>query len=130
LSVKEDIPQKVVVIDNVIQTRYAAGKRTVVVGRPVHVRPRGHRIRHSVHYLPGIRHYSRRNGPPLRPVVIRKKDLMPHRIQRLKSRADTRHRRVSDVLFAAVRVSSCIQRDTVPAKPPRFGGGNVDKGKT
>jgi hypothetical protein len=59
-----------------------------------------------------------------------KKDLMPHRIQRLKSRADTRHRRVSDVLFAAVRVSSCIQRDTVPAKPPRSGVENVDKGKT
>jgi hypothetical protein len=76
LSVKEDIPQKVVVIDNVIQTRYAAGKRTVVVGRPVHVRPRGHRIRHRVHYLPGIRRHSRRNGPPLRPVVIRKK--RPH----------------------------------------------------
>ena len=76
LSVKEDIPQKVVVIDNVIQTRYAAGKRTVVVGRPLHVRPRGHRIRHRVHYLPGIRRHSRRNGPPLRPVVIRKK--RPH----------------------------------------------------
>lgn len=80
LAVKEDVPQKVVMIDNVIQTRYVSGKRTVVVGRPVRIRPRGHRIRHRVHYLPGIRRHSRRKGPPPRSVVIRKKrhHAVPH----------------------------------------------------
>ena len=73
LTVKEELPQKVVMIDNVIQTRYVAGRRTVFVGHPARIRPHGHRIRHRVHYLPGVRRHSRRKGPSLRPVVIRKK---------------------------------------------------------
>ena len=52
MTVKEDIPQKVVVIENVIHTRYVAGRRTVVVGRPVRICPRGRRIRYRVHYFP------------------------------------------------------------------------------
>ncbi len=73
LAVKEDIPQKIVMIDNVVQTRYVSGRRTVVIGHSKRIRPRGHRIRHRVHYLPGIRRHSRRKGLPPRPVVIRKK---------------------------------------------------------
>lgn len=71
-AAREDVPQKVVVINNVIQTRYIAGKRTVVFGHRAGIRPRGHRIRHRVHYLPGIRRSGKKNSLPPRPVVIRK----------------------------------------------------------
>ena len=73
VTVREDVPQKVVVINNVIQTRYIAGKRTVVLGHRTGIRPRGRRIRHRVHYLPGIRRSERKNSLPPRPVVIRKR---------------------------------------------------------
>ena len=71
---EEDIPQKVVTINNFVQTTYVApSRRNVVLAVPGRVRPRGHRIRHRVHYLPGIRRSAKRHGPPPRPVVIRKK---------------------------------------------------------
>lgn len=98
-TVREEIPQKVVVINNVIQTRYVDGKRIVVSGHRAGIRPRGRRIRHRVHYLPGIRRSVKRNGPPPRPVIIRKKRCyagqpgmkqagkpVPRRIQRSVSR--------------------------------------------
>lgn len=70
----EEPPQKVVYLNNIVQTTYvSSGGRKVFVGSRRHLRPRGRRIRHRVHYLPGIRRTAERRAAPPRPIIIRKK---------------------------------------------------------